>query len=343
MPVQKRSTVAIMNGRFGIQQTRSSVETTNVPCLTGALDSNNDRNCIKESSSHSTEDNNNGRLNESPLDLLAVATSVAEGQNTKPKLSIRKNCKRKAAPSPSDPPTASVEDRNCPICLTQPNIADLSTIDGCKHTFCWDCIEKWSEQENSCPLCKARFTRINRVHKKRKRTKDEIAAKMPVSKNTKTVKRRNQTADYGRIPLTDYIQDNNPYGQLSFFRTLLTQGAASNLNPASSLSTERISSTASFDSDDLLFSDDDDSYSSGRIFPSFLLQRNSLFGPSHLRMTNNTRISVTTSNRFAYQGEGVSTSHALPGSTADTALEIDDSDDDDVMIIPQLPPTFLIP
>jgi Ring finger domain len=36
----------------------------------------------------------------------------------------------------------------------------VATIDGCAHCFCYGCIRTWSETENSCPLCKTRFTSI---------------------------------------------------------------------------------------------------------------------------------------------------------------------------------------
>jgi hypothetical protein len=38
--------------------------------------------------------------------------------------------------------------------------AELASIDGCTHVFCTDCITEWSDQENSCPNCKKRFTTI---------------------------------------------------------------------------------------------------------------------------------------------------------------------------------------
>ncbi len=30
----------------------------------------------------------------------------------------------------------------------------------CSHVFCFECIEKWAWTENSCPLCRRRFTHI---------------------------------------------------------------------------------------------------------------------------------------------------------------------------------------
>lgn len=73
---------------------------------------------------------------------------------------------------------------SCCICMCDPDEGERATIDGCEHEFCFDCIEKWGERENTCPLCKNRFSRINR-HGKRKKGQ----------KGTKKVKQRDQRAD----------------------------------------------------------------------------------------------------------------------------------------------------
>eukprot|EP00535_Pseudo-nitzschia_heimii_P001044 CAMPEP_0197188246 /NCGR_PEP_ID=MMETSP1423-20130617/17511_1 /TAXON_ID=476441 /ORGANISM="Pseudo-nitzschia heimii, Strain UNC1101" /LENGTH=387 /DNA_ID=CAMNT_0042640041 /DNA_START=207 /DNA_END=1370 /DNA_ORIENTATION=+ len=83
----------------------------------------------------------------------------------------------------ADSKPAAVE--SCCICMCDVEPNDLAKIDGCDHRFCFGCIEKWSERENTCPLCKARFTKIERVNKKRKKG----------IKNTKKVKHRDQRTD----------------------------------------------------------------------------------------------------------------------------------------------------
>jgi Ring finger domain len=67
-----------------------------------------------------------------------------------------RNSRRKAPPPPPVPTT----DEACCICLTVPEPNEVATIDGCAHCFCYGCIRTWSETENSCPLCKTRFTSI---------------------------------------------------------------------------------------------------------------------------------------------------------------------------------------
>ena len=75
---------------------------------------------------------------------------------------------------------------SCCICMCDPDEGERSSIDGCDHIFCFECIEKWSERENSCPLCKVRFNRITRVDKTKKKKGQ---------KGTKKVKQRDQRAD----------------------------------------------------------------------------------------------------------------------------------------------------
>lgn len=41
---------------------------------------------------------------------------------------------------------------NCVICLNR--CVDQSFPDSCLHVFCFGCISKWTQQKNSCPLCK---------------------------------------------------------------------------------------------------------------------------------------------------------------------------------------------
>ena len=114
-------------------------------------------------------------------------------------MSPRTTRNRKKPPPGADlkkaPPQAGTSDKDddkkpapkvdCCICMEPVEPKDLAKIDGCNHRFCFGCIEKWSERENKCPLCKARFTKIERVHKKYQKG----------SKNTKKVKQKDQRSD----------------------------------------------------------------------------------------------------------------------------------------------------
>jgi len=95
------------------------------------------------------------------------------------------------------------EDVRCCICLDKPSDFDLASINSCNHKFCFTCIEKWADRENTCPLCKSRFNKIDRVNKpppkkKRKKTCDGIMQQGPTRlRNSKRVKKRSQSSDLG--------------------------------------------------------------------------------------------------------------------------------------------------
>jgi len=46
----------------------------------------------------------------------------------------------------------------CAICLD--GIKTKTLLDKCKHEFCKECIENWSNMTNLCPLCKEEFTKL---------------------------------------------------------------------------------------------------------------------------------------------------------------------------------------
>lgn len=94
----------------------------------------------------------------------------------------------------------------CCICLEIPTEEELSTINGCNHPYCFTCIETWANRENTCPLCKARFTKIEKVNfvkKKRKRGGGSEMNPAPEGRKSKKVRNRNQRAD---INMTNPLQ-----------------------------------------------------------------------------------------------------------------------------------------
>jgi len=94
----------------------------------------------------------------------------------------------------TEKPEKIEEAKKCCICLDVPNISEASSLNGCAHVFCFGCIEKWAERENSCPLCKNRFTKIERVTKPpaKKRKKGDP----PRAKQTKKIQHRDQRTDF---------------------------------------------------------------------------------------------------------------------------------------------------
>lgn len=51
----------------------------------------------------------------------------------------------------------------CAICLEEVEESKRGVMDGCAHTFCFDCILEWSKITNTCPLCKQKFMSLTQV------------------------------------------------------------------------------------------------------------------------------------------------------------------------------------
>ena len=87
--------------------------------------------------------------------------------------------------------------KTCCICLEEPTDQELATINVCDHHFCFTCIDKWSDQENKCPLCKVRFYKIDKVHKPKKRKAgDAEGIGDDDERSSKRVRNRNQRCDH---------------------------------------------------------------------------------------------------------------------------------------------------
>lgn len=171
----------------------------------------------------------------------------------------------------------------CCICMTVPTACDLAAVSGCAHSFCFGCITTWSETENSCPLCKSRFTSISRA-----------------AGGIKSVEQRNQRSEAG-IALDSLLQS-------------LAGGGAANL---------RHHHLNSF----LLRSlggggggtgEDDDPF-----WPGLL---NVVLRSSTVTTTHTTTLSYPS---------------AIGGRTVDTAIEIDEDDEDEVQVLDELPPPLI--
>lgn len=48
----------------------------------------------------------------------------------------------------------------CPICLLDSMDRDPSFTNTCFHLFCYVCIENWTKNKATCPLCRTKFTKI---------------------------------------------------------------------------------------------------------------------------------------------------------------------------------------
>eukprot|EP00830_Metopus_es_P006232 TRINITY_DN15923_c0_g1_i1.p1 TRINITY_DN15923_c0_g1~~TRINITY_DN15923_c0_g1_i1.p1 ORF type:complete len:260 (-),score=29.81 TRINITY_DN15923_c0_g1_i1:26-775(-) len=90
----------------------------------------------------------------------------------------------------------------CDICYEI--VKSQGIIESCHHTFCFSCIKRWSETENSCPECKKRFNTI-----KRKEINNSLP--VPKEKNKKSYTEENKD-EIIEIPYTtqgDIVDPHN--------------------------------------------------------------------------------------------------------------------------------------
>jgi len=67
----------------------------------------------------------------------------------------------------SDEPILTRFMKNAPMCgICYFPIEKQGTLDICHHEFCFKCIETWAKTENSCPMCKKRFSKIKNIWKR---------------------------------------------------------------------------------------------------------------------------------------------------------------------------------
>ena len=127
----------------------------------------------------------------SGLDPTTGVRNTPSGKKKAPIKSKKQGKKKKK--SEEKEKVVEKEKEQCSICLEIPSKTEEAAINGCSHKFCFQCIEKWADRENTCPLCKVRFTKIDRVHKTpaKKRKKGDSSRQV----NTKRVKKRDQRAD----------------------------------------------------------------------------------------------------------------------------------------------------
>jgi hypothetical protein len=126
------------------------------------------------------------RLPSPSIDGNGEQSDDDEAEDVKPsaaKTTLRKrNQPDPTTEEPSSKKHKSDNQATCCICLEIPTKEDLASISGCSHPFCFSCIEKWADRENTCPLCKSRFHKIEKVHGK---------------SSEKNVTNRNQRSDLG--------------------------------------------------------------------------------------------------------------------------------------------------
>jgi hypothetical protein len=270
----------------------------------------------------------------------------------------------KPAPNAKKDPD-SPELASCAICMCEPDREDVSNIDGCAHLFCFSCIGKWSDTENSCPLCKTRFSRIARVHPQRKKKGGASVH------NVKRVKHQDQRSDVvsgaALENLLASIAQNGtiPGASVAGSRLGYIFARMGNGFPMHGVRTSRVTTTFSgFSLEDNLFDSDDEDEESYVNVPNFMnvIMRSTLASAMAGRHRGNINMSAADMSTSVYGGGPMNLNHALrtgmsaaaaparshatngaqvgAGNAAETPLEIgddsEDDDDDDVVEVVQV-------
>mmetsp|Transcript_3699 Transcript_3699/g.8518 ORF Transcript_3699/g.8518 Transcript_3699/m.8518 type:complete len:381 (+) Transcript_3699:125-1267(+) len=248
------------------------------------------------------------------------STSGSQPTKTSPRKRARARATNLKKPPPrldesSDDSQEPLEQVNCCICMCDAEPNDLAGINGCKHQFCFGCIEKWAERENTCPLCKVRFSKIDRKNKKRKKGQ----------KNTKKVKQRDQRSDLVSGAALEGLLANfastQPPNLARFFLSSVNSLGSIDFH---SRSFRAITIARGGSSDN---SDDDEN----PISSLFRVYHNTLPPPLMPMMQP-----MSFASRFSTSRSYASNSHdRTAGRGAENPLTIDDSDsdDDDIVVL----------
>jgi hypothetical protein len=86
----------------------------------------------------------------------AAATTKVSKSTTKSPSTVKPRTTKRDKASQAVTPLELI---NCGICFEE-EFESAGLIDCCQHRYCFDCIQKWSENSNTCPQCKRRFKKI---------------------------------------------------------------------------------------------------------------------------------------------------------------------------------------
>ncbi len=97
----------------------------------------------------------------------------------------------------------------CSICYS--NFKSKTTLN-CSHSFCIDCIKKWNEKKNTCPLCRVIFTEkeiIDNIQRVKTRNLTRNIRKTDIDKEINTLARKindlyHYRMNYNDLCIPDY-------------------------------------------------------------------------------------------------------------------------------------------
>jgi len=249
-----------------------------------------------------------------PADVIPKNKQRKRSSSSTPRKRARASPIKKEVSSPAtedDDEKKPAATESCCICMCDVDSDDLAGISGCSHTFCFHCIEKWAERENSCPLCKNRFTKIDRVNKKKKKGQ----------KNSKRVKQRDQRSDLGPGAALEGLLASfaQRHGSAPNIARLIFSGSSFTFGTIHGPRFER----HTFVEDNLMFSDSDDETPLSSFIRAFhgVQLPNPVLRPVTVNAHVNSRSYASNSN------------DRNAGSRPENPLEIDDSDDDTVEVV----------
>jgi len=105
------------------------------------------------------------------------------------------------------------------ICLE--TIVTRGKLSSCDHGFCFDCIHKWSEQTNTCPICKQRFSQLKRIEPEDNAPKEEQSRRGTKRKKEDVdvvdIPYRNQSVDDHFDPNDWWSEDDSGSDDMEFF------------------------------------------------------------------------------------------------------------------------------
>lgn len=240
-------------------------------------------------------------------------------------------------------PEAQNEPLSCRICMCEIEKNEEAKIDGCSHRFCYSCIGKWAERENTCPLCKQRFSKISRVRPMRRQKGG------PSVSNVKRVKQRDQRSDlvsganWGEL-LATIAGSGVMNGRVSTYFVQATRMNNVVMNQA-----PRRTRAANFSLEDNLFDSDDDESEDGAM-TSFMnaIMRSQIQHQISVRANGASAPRFPAAGIFGPMGlhpfyrpspTAASRSHAVndgdqTAGQASNPLQIDsDDEDDDVQVV----------
>eukprot|EP00916_Digyalum_oweni_P012403 GHVL01020529.1.p1 GENE.GHVL01020529.1~~GHVL01020529.1.p1 ORF type:complete len:179 (-),score=20.74 GHVL01020529.1:1044-1580(-) len=101
---------------------------------------------------------------ESPPTVICVTSSSSSSTAIGPRT---RRSSRKPEKTPENTLKRPIENIShesftCIICMND-ECTEKAILNKCRHQYCFDCIYKWSQTENTCPQCKATFTKLDRV------------------------------------------------------------------------------------------------------------------------------------------------------------------------------------